>query len=50
MLSMQYVAVLVAFALGLIVIRRGLILEPPAFVTNWLAALTERITQRFAAQ
>jgi hypothetical protein len=38
----------VAFAFGLFVIRRGLILEPPAFITNWLAALTERITRRFA--
>lgn len=48
MLWLQYVAIAAAFALGLYVIRRGLILEPPAFLTNWLAALTERITQRFA--
>ena len=25
-------------------IRRGLILEPPAFITDWLAALTERLS------
>jgi lipopolysaccharide export system permease protein len=48
MLSLQYLAVLLAFALGLFVIRRGLILEPPAFITNGFAALSERITQRFA--
>ena len=30
------------------VIRRGLILEPPAFITDWLAALTERLSRRFA--
>jgi lipopolysaccharide export system permease protein len=48
MLSLQYLAIVVAFAFGLFVIRTGLILEPPAFLTNWLAALTERITQRFA--
>jgi hypothetical protein len=30
------------------VIRTGLILEPPAFLSTWLAALTERINQRFA--
>ena len=48
MLSLQYVAFALAFGGGLFVIRRGLILEPPAFITNWLAALTERITQRFA--
>ena len=48
MLSLQYVAFAAAFGFGLFVIRRGLILEPPAFIANWLAALTERITQRFA--
>ena len=49
MLALQYVAMIAAFAFGLFVIRTGLILEPPAFFTNWLATLTERITQRFAA-
>ncbi len=48
MLSLQYVAIVVAFAFGLFVIRRGLILEPPAFIANWFAALTERLSQRFA--
>ena len=50
MLSLQYVAFALAFGGGLFVIRRGLILEPPAFITNWLAALTERVTQRVATQ
>jgi len=49
MLSLQYVAIVAAFGFGLFVIRRGLIVEPPAFLTNWLAALTDRISQRFAA-
>ncbi|MGB8893745.1 MAG: LPS export ABC transporter permease LptF [Pseudolabrys sp.] len=49
MLSLQYLALAVVFALGFYVIRRGLILEPPAFINDWLAALTERISQRFAA-
>jgi lipopolysaccharide export system permease protein len=49
MLSLQYLALAAASALGLYVIRRGLILEPPAFITDWLAALTERVSQRFAA-
>ena len=48
LLSLQYVAIVVACGGGLFVIRRGLILEPPAFITNALAALTERIAQRFA--
>jgi len=48
MLSLQYVAVLLAFGLGLYVIRAGLIIEPPAFLTNWLDALSERISRQFA--
>ena len=48
MLSLQYLAVLAAFVFGYFVIRRGLILEPPAFISNWIAAVTNRIAQRFA--
>jgi lipopolysaccharide export system permease protein len=48
MLSLQYLAMAAAFGFGLFVIRRGLILEPPAFIANWLTALTERLAQRFA--
>ena len=48
MLSLQYIALAVAFGGGLYVIRTGLILEPPAFITNWITALTERLTSRFA--
>jgi lipopolysaccharide export system permease protein len=48
MLSLQYLALAVAFGSGVYVIRRGLILEPPAFITDWLAALTERLNRRFA--
>ena len=32
MLSLQYVALALAFGVGLYVIRRGLIIEPPAFL------------------
>ena len=48
MLSLQYVGIAIAIGGGLYVIHRGLILEPPAFLTNWLTALTERIGRRFA--
>jgi lipopolysaccharide export system permease protein len=48
LLVLQYAAMALAIALGLWVINSGLVLEPPAFVTNWLGALTERISQRFA--
>jgi lipopolysaccharide export system permease protein len=47
LLSLQYVAMIVACGSGFYVIRRGLILEPPAFITDWLSAVTERIAQRF---
>lgn len=50
MLSLQYLAMAFALGSGIWVIRRGLILEPPAFLANWLNALTERVTQRFATQ
>jgi lipopolysaccharide export system permease protein len=48
MLALQYVAMAAAIGVGLYVIRRGLILEPPAFITDWLATLTERLSRRFA--
>lgn len=46
MLVVQYVAVAAAIGGGLFVIRTGLILEPPAFLMNWITALTELITRR----
>jgi lipopolysaccharide export system permease protein len=48
MLSLQYVAMAAAIGLGLWVIRTGLVLEPPAFLADWMTALAERVTQRFA--
>ena len=50
MLSLQYVALAIAFGGGLFVIGRGVIMEPPAFIADWLAALTERVTRRVATQ
>jgi lipopolysaccharide export system permease protein len=47
-LSLQYVALAAAFVLGLRAIGRGTIIEPPAFVTNTVAILTDRLTRRFA--
>ena len=48
MLVLQYVVVAAAIGGGLWVIRTGLILEPPAFLMNWIATVSERISQRFA--
>ena len=50
MLWLQYVALAIAFAAGLYVIRRGLIIELPAAVNNWLSTLTERVMRRVATQ
>ena len=48
MLSLQYVALVIAFASGLFVIRRGLIVEPPAFLANWMTAVIDRFNRQFA--
>ncbi|HEU5017136.1 MAG TPA: LPS export ABC transporter permease LptF [Pseudolabrys sp.] len=48
MLTLQYAAFVVACGTGYYVIRAGVIIEPPAYLTNWVTALTERVTQRFA--
>jgi len=50
MLSLQYIATAFALASGIWVIRRGVILEPPAFIAKTLAALAARFTQHFATQ
>jgi lipopolysaccharide export system permease protein len=47
-LSFQYVAVALATALGLMAISQGTIIEPPAFMVRAVAAVTERLTRRFA--
>jgi lipopolysaccharide export system permease protein len=49
MLSLQYFALALAFGFGLHVIRRGLIIEPPALISNAFNALNERLARRFAA-
>ena len=46
-LALQYLTLAAAIGAGLYVIRRGLIIEPPAFISDWLAALTERLGRRF---
>jgi hypothetical protein len=50
MLAVPYIAVVGSFVLGYLVIRRGLILEPPAFLSRWIALATERLAARFATQ
>jgi len=48
-LSFQYIALLATTGLGLTAIGRGTIIEPPAILTNAIAAITERLSRRFAA-
>ena len=45
----QYAALLLAFGLGYVAISRGVIIEPPAAITNAIAALSERIARRVEA-
>jgi lipopolysaccharide export system permease protein len=47
-LAIQYVALFAVFSVGLTAISRGAIIEPPAFITNAIAVLTERLTRRLA--
>lgn len=46
MLILPYVAFLITVALGVFVISRGVVLEPPAFLTNAINSVTERIMRR----
>lgn len=48
-LIVQYVVLLAAIGLGLFAIVRGSVLEPPAFVTDALAAITDRLARRAMA-
>ena len=43
-----YASLLIAFALGLFAIARGLVFEPPAFLTQPTAGLFERLSRRLA--
>jgi lipopolysaccharide export system permease protein len=46
MLALQYVALAAAVGFGIVAIARGMIIEPPAFVTRLATALGERIAKR----
>jgi lipopolysaccharide export system permease protein len=48
-LAIPYVALLAAVVLGYWGIARGLIIEPPAFITNAISGFIERIAQRATA-
>jgi lipopolysaccharide export system permease protein len=44
----QYLVLAGATGLSMVAIVRGVVIEPPAAVTNAINALTERLTRRFA--
>jgi lipopolysaccharide export system permease protein len=48
MVWLQFAALAAALAAGLTIVRRGIIIEPPAFVSEWISAVTERLSRRFA--
>jgi lipopolysaccharide export system permease protein len=50
MLWLQYLALIFAFVFGMIVIHRGLIVEPPAFLAKWMTAVIDRFNRHFATQ
>ena len=45
-LALPYAGMIAAFVLGYLAISRGVIIEPPAFVANLIAAVMERLAQR----
>jgi len=48
-LVIPYVAMALTFVLGTWAIMRGLIIEPPAFITNTISALADGLSRRTAA-
>jgi lipopolysaccharide export system permease protein len=45
-LLLPYIALLAAFVLGYFAVARGVVIEPPAFVTNAITTLMDRLVQR----
>ena len=45
-LLLPYIALAVGSVLGYLAISRGVIIEPPAAITNFINAIIERVTQR----
>lgn len=48
MLAVPYLALAMTFGLGLLAIAKGVVIEPPAFITRAIAALTQRISRSMA--
>jgi lipopolysaccharide export system permease protein len=46
LLAVQYIALTIAMGLGILAILRGMIIEPPAFVTHLITAVSERLAKR----
>jgi lipopolysaccharide export system permease protein len=47
--ALPYLSLLAAFALGIWGISRGIIIEPPAFISDLVTAITERIARQRSA-
>ncbi|MGE0565776.1 MAG: LPS export ABC transporter permease LptF [Pseudolabrys sp.] len=48
LLAVQYVAVAGTIGVGLVVIARGVVIEPPTFIVDGAAKLAERLSRRYA--
>jgi lipopolysaccharide export system permease protein len=46
LLAVQYVALAIAMGFGTLAILRGMIIEPPAFVTHLITTISERLAKR----
>jgi lipopolysaccharide export system permease protein len=49
MLAIPYLAIALTFVFGTWAILRGLIIEPPAFITNTITALADGLSRRSTA-
>jgi nucleoside permease NupC len=47
-LAVQYIIVGLVFCFGFAAISRGLVIEPPVWMTNSIADITGRLSRRFA--
>ena len=49
-LALQYIAIIGATGAGTYAISRGIIIEPPAFLTDTLTSAFERLVQQIQAK
>lgn len=48
LLAIQYIAVVTVIVAGTVIVWRGIVIEPPAALTDFISRLSDRLTRRFA--